>query len=175
MQMAIYFLLLLFFFFRWKKEKVHRFTDREGRSFNENPSVFVTFHIVWDSLLLFGRKKSRRCGGGWIEILHKCESFRAKDDVRKYGPIVTRISEISPCCFSVFLSRIAKFSWINLNRSQFLFLLVVREILQFLRRKKLIKMIFNKVISRNKTFFGIVIAIRSNESVDSMENLSSKS
>lgn len=52
-----------FSFFRWKK----KFTDREGRSFNENPSVFVTFHIVWNSLLLFGRKKSRRCGGGWIE------------------------------------------------------------------------------------------------------------
>lgn len=35
--------------------------------------------------------------------LHKCESFRAKV-VRKYGPIVTRISEISPCCFSLFFS-----------------------------------------------------------------------
>lgn len=45
--------------------------------------------------------------------------------VRKYGPIVTRISEILPCCFSVFL-----------ESQNFHELILVREILEFLRRRE---------------------------------------
>lgn len=50
--------------------------------------------------------------------------------VRKYGPIVTRISEILPCCFSVFLES-QNFHRIN-SRS----IVIVREILEFLRRRE---------------------------------------
>lgn len=93
---------IFFFSFVEKKKEVHRFTDREGRSFNENPSVFVTFHIVWNSLLLFGRKKSRRCGGGWIETAQmRIVSSKSGEKIR--ADCNEDIGNFTVLFFSVFL------------------------------------------------------------------------
>lgn len=93
----------IFFFFRRKKKK--KFTGspivREDRSMKIQAYSWRFTLSGTRFCYSVGRKVGVAEEAG--SKLHKCESFRAKV-VRKYGPIVTRISEISPCCFSLFFS-----------------------------------------------------------------------
>lgn len=93
----------IFFFFRRKKKK--KFTGspivREDRSMKIQAYSW-RFHIVWNSLLLFGRKKSRRCGGGWIETAQmRIVSSKSGEKIR--ADCNEDIGNFTVLFFSVFL------------------------------------------------------------------------